>query len=147
MFVAGFGIRLIVEDPRAIAPNVCLGEDRLEQPDGLLAYIEEQKGLISGHLPGVRIAGPMPTGFPAAEEAHLVLSRHAIAGVGNMVHAQTYLRQGTWVGIVTLTAHEQQIQAVRPVCDAFLKGVYIQPEAPNDLPERAPASALPQGGR
>jgi hypothetical protein len=62
-----------------------------------------------------------------AEEAYLFFVRHTVVAVGNMLHAQTYVRVGAWLGIVTLTTLEAQLKAVRPDYDAFVKGLRIDP--------------------
>jgi hypothetical protein len=83
--------------------------------------------LIEGRLKEVKCAGPKVISFTGADEAHLLFVRHRMDIAGNMLHAQTYARVGTWVGIVTLTALEAQLSAVRPDYDAFLKGLRIGP--------------------
>ena len=127
MFVADFGIRQVVP-PNTIAANVALGQDVLESEGALVDYIKTQAKLIEGHLSGAKIAGPQAIAFAGAEEACLLFVRHRPSGAGDMLHAQTYVRVGLWVGIVTLTTPEAQLQAVRPQYDAFMKGLRILPQ-------------------
>ena len=47
---------------------------------------------------------------------------------GDVFHAQTYVRIGLWVGIVTLTVLESQLGVVRPDYDAMMKGLRIVPQ-------------------
>jgi len=56
--------------------------------------------------------------------------RHTMDGAGDMLHAQTYVRAGVWVGIVTLTTLESQLSVVRTDYDAFVRGLRIGPELP-----------------
>jgi hypothetical protein len=126
-FTPGFGIRQANLYPNAVAANVCLGQDTLKAQDGLLSYIERQRELIEDQLPGVRFSGPVTSHFRDLE-AQLITASHDVPEVGTMVHVQTYLRADTWLGIVTLTAREEEIPAVRLVCDAFLDYLLIQPE-------------------
>jgi hypothetical protein len=126
MYIADFGIRQIVA-PNTIAANVALGQDVLDSEGALVDYIKTQAKLIEGHLSGAKIAGPQPIAFAGAEEACLLFVRHRPAGAGDMLHAQTYVRVGLWVGIVTLTTPEAQLQTVRPQYDAFMKGLRILP--------------------
>jgi hypothetical protein len=65
--------------------------------------------------------------FAGSEEAYLYFVRHTPDGTGNMLHVQRYVRSGTWVGIITLTTLESQLQAVRPAYEAFVKGLRIIP--------------------
>ena len=129
IYIADFGIRQMAADPRAVVASVGLGQDTMEPESTLVQYIDKQKEMIVGQLKGAAIAGPQPVPFAGAEEAQLVFVRHAIESVGNVLHAQTYVRQGEWLGIVTLTALEAEVRTVRPDYDAFVKGLYISPPA------------------
>jgi len=114
--------------PGTVAASVGVGQDSLSSEGELAEYIEKQKTLIGSHLKEVRFAGPQATSFPGADEAQLLFVRHNVASVGSMLHAQTYARLGLWSGIITLTALEAQLRAVRPDYDAFVKGLRILPE-------------------
>jgi hypothetical protein len=102
-----------------------LGQDNLDAEDGLAAYIKKQMKLIEGYLTEAKFGGPQPTPFAGADEAHLLFTRHSVEAAGSMLHAQTYVRSGTWLGIVTLTVLEAQVKAVRPDYEAFVKGLHI----------------------
>jgi hypothetical protein len=128
IFAADFGIRQMMPDLRMIAANVALGQDTLETPDALAEYIKAQAKLIENHLADAKMAGPQPMQFEGAEEAYLFFVRHLPAGAPDMLHAQTYVRVGLWVGIITLTTPEAQLRAVRPDYDAFVKGLRILPQ-------------------
>ena len=106
--------------PGAVTASVGVGQDSLRAESGLAEYIEKQKTLIGGHLKEVKFAGPQAIAFPGADEAQLLFVRHNVDSVGSMLHAQTYARLGLWLGIITLTALEAQLRAVRPDYDAFV---------------------------
>ena len=127
MYIADFGIRQVVA-PNTIAANVALGQDVLDSEGALVDYIKAQAKLIEGHLTAAKIAGPQAIAFPGAEEACLLFVRHQPSGAGDMLHAQTYVRIGLWVGMVTLTTLEVQLQIVRPQYDGFMKGLRILPQ-------------------
>src|SRR5882757_1784669 len=131
MYVNGFGIRQMTADPETIAANVSLGEDILDSENALPAYIEEQARLINHHLGSAKMAGPQPMAFRGADEAFLFFVRHAPEGLVSMLHAQTYVRSGRWVGIVTLTTPESELAIVRPDYDTFLRGLRIIPKDEN----------------
>jgi len=126
IFVADFGIRQIVRDSRAVAASVGVGQDTLKSAGELAEYMEKQKKLIGNHLKEARIAGPQATAFAGADEAHLLFVRHTVATAGSMLHAQTYVRVGLWLGIITLTTLEDQVKAVRADYDVFVKGLRIR---------------------
>ena len=129
-FLPGFGIRQITTDASQIAANVSLGEDKLPDENGLPEYIAVQAKLIQGNVKNAKIAGPQPSSFPGAEQAFLFMVRHNPDGLADMLHVQTYVRVGLWVGIVTLTTVESYLKHVRPDYEGFLKGVRILPENP-----------------
>jgi hypothetical protein len=127
IFVADFGIRQIRMDAGSVAASVGVGQDTLNSEDELQEYVEKQMELIGGFLKGTKFAGPQPTAFTGADEARLLFVRHDAAQAGNMLHAQTYVRSGKWLGIITLTTLEDQLKSVRPDYDAFVKGLRIRP--------------------
>jgi hypothetical protein len=130
MFIAGFGIKQMAAAPGGIAPTVGVGQDALGEESGLAEYIEKQLKLIESRLKDVKCAGPQAIAFAGAEEAYLLFVRHTMAS-GSMLHAQTYVRAGRWLGIVTLTTVEEQLKAIRPDYDAFVKGLHIGPPGGN----------------
>jgi len=112
----------------AVSASVGLGQETLSSDSSLDEYIEKQKKLIVSHLKEAKFAGPQAAAFPGADEAHLLFVRHNASSVGNMLHAQTYVRLGMWLGIITLTVVEAQVTAVRPDYEAFVRGLQISPE-------------------
>lgn len=127
IFVSEFGIRQITMDAREIAANVALGQDTLPHENGLVEYIAAQAKLIEGHFEGAKVAGPQASNFADAEEVYLFMIRHKPEGVSEMLHVQTYVRTGLWLGVVTFTTVEAQLRNVRPSYEAFLKGLRILP--------------------
>jgi hypothetical protein len=124
-YIADFGIRQMTAVPTAIAANVALGQDVLESEDALASYIKTQVKLIDGHLTEAKIAGPQAIAYAGADEACLLFVRHRPGAAGDMLHAQTYVRVGCWVGIITLTTLEAQLGVVRPDYDAFVRGLRV----------------------
>ncbi|MBB5064198.1 hypothetical protein [Granulicella mallensis] len=123
--VADFGIRQDQSGSGSRPANVSLREDLLKDEDTLSAYIQTQAKLLGQYLSSPKMAGPQPTSFPQGEEAALFLVRHAPDETGPMLHAQTYVRLGRWVGIVTLTTPESALKTVRPDYDLLLKGLQV----------------------
>lgn len=115
-------------DAQTMGASVGVGQDSLNSESGLAGYIQKQKELIGSYLKEAKFAGPQATAFADADEALLLFVRHNVPSVGSVLHAQTYARVGRWLGIVTLTALEAKLQAVRPDYEAFVKGLRISPE-------------------
>jgi hypothetical protein len=128
IYVAGFGIRQMKMDGGKVAASVGVGDDKLDSERGLAAYVEKQMKLIGGHLKAAKFGGPQRISFTGADEAQLLFVRHSVDQVGAMLHAQTYVRLGLWLGIITLTALEDQLKAARPDYDTFVKGLHIRAE-------------------
>ena len=128
LYAADFGIRKMSVEAGQVGASVGLGQDTLSSEDGLAEYIEKQKELIESHLSEAKFAGPQATAFAGADEAQLLFVRHNVPSAGSMLHAQTYVRLGRWLGIVTLTTMEAQLRAVRPDYEAFVKGLRIGPQ-------------------
>jgi len=128
IYVAGFGIRQMRMDGGKVAASVGVGHDKLDSVGSLSAYVEKQMKLIGGHFKEAKFAGPRPTAFEGAEEAQLLFVRHKVAEVGTMLHAQTYVRSGLWLGVITLTTIENELKAARPDYDVFVKGLRIRSE-------------------
>jgi hypothetical protein len=145
MFVPDFGIRQMPTHTGAVTANVCIGNDAIESAEAFAPYIERQKKMIGDHLKEAKLAGPQPAQFAGAEEAFLLAARHTVGAVGNMLHAQTYIRLGNWVGIITLTVLESQLKEVRPAYDAFLKGLRIGPPAAKPATTPNAADLQPEG--
>jgi hypothetical protein len=116
----------MIAAPGTVAASVGAGQDAIGSESGMAEYLEKQLKLIEGRLKDVKCAGPQAIVFAGSDEAHLLFVRHTMA-CGSMLHAQTYVRVGLWLGIVTLTTLEAQLRAVRPDYDAFVKGLRIGP--------------------
>lgn len=127
IYVAGFGIRQMTMAPETIAASVGVAQDTLGAESELSEYIEKQKKLVRNHLTEANFAGPQEIAFAGADEARLLFVRHNRDSVGMILHAQTYVRLGLWLGIVTLTTLEAQLKVVRPDYDTFVKGLRISP--------------------
>jgi hypothetical protein len=125
IYVAGFGIRQMPTAAGAIVGSVGVGQDGLDDGSSFTEYIEKQTKLIESHLKEVKCAGPKATPFAGGDEAQLLFVRHKLDTAENMLHAQTYVRVGRWVGIITLTTLEAQLGAVRADYDVFVRGLRI----------------------
>lgn len=134
MLVPDFGARQIGDNTQYVISNIALSHDPLPEGKALPEYIEKQRAMIEGKYPGAKFAGPQPVPFPKAEEAYMLLIRHSAKDGIEMIHVQHYVRVAAWIGIITFTAPEQQLRALRPDHELFLKGLQILPpeEEPKD---------------
>lgn len=128
LWVAGFGVKQLVPSLQMIAASVGVAEDKLPENDKLASYIGKQTEMIQRHFQHAKLAGPKPGAFPGAEESQLLMVRHAPPNAEVILHVQTYVRVGNWIGIVTFTTAEAQLREVRPSYEMFLKGLRILPE-------------------
>lgn len=128
-----FGIRQIVPDSRTIVCNVALSQDPLPPGKTLAEYIAKQCEMITAQYKEAKFAGPQPAPFPKAEEAFMLLVRQRVLDTVDMLHVQNYVRSGDWIGIITLTAPEAQLRAVRPDHDLFVKGLCILPPPSDEI--------------
>jgi hypothetical protein len=138
--IYGFGIRQLSVGGPTILANVGLGQDNLETADDFSAYLDSQVEMIQSNLNAPKIAGPQPTAFPGSDEARLMLVRHTPPGIEPVIHVQTYVRIGTWVGIITLTSSEDQLRTVRPYSDQFVQGLHVLPSDPQVAATPPPAA-------
>jgi hypothetical protein len=113
-----------------IAASVGVAEDKLPEDELLGMYIGKQVQMIQQHFQHAKLAGPQPGAFPGADESQLLMVRHAPPDADVILHVQTYVRVGNWIGIVTFTTAESQLREVRPSYEIFLKGLRILPEQP-----------------
>jgi len=145
--VDGTGIREMAQAEGTPKASVALGQDSLEGAETLQEYISRQKGLILNYLKGASIAGPQASSFAGSDEAFLVIYRHLSPDGVSILQAQTYVRSGTWVGIITLTAGESRLSTIKPAYEGFLRGLNIK-VAPLKQVNRAESPSLArEGGR
>ena len=135
MLVPGFGARQIGDNTQFVICNIGLSYDPLPQDKTLLEYIARQREMLLGKFPAAKFAGPQPVPFQNAEEAYMLLIRHAARDGVEMLHVQHYVRVADWIGVVTFTAPEQMLRTVRPDHELFLRGLRILP------PQEEPAAS------
>lgn len=135
-WIDGFGIQRSGEN---ITPsNVYLKEDEMLAGDQLILYIQTQITVMKRTFKDPVIAGPAPSQFfPGTQESAMLMLKHQPMNQVSVFQVQHYVRNGRWIGIVTLTTLESELLKVRPDFERFLKMLSIAPEEP------APTSAIP----
>jgi len=127
MLVPNFGIRQIGDKTQVVISNIALSQDPLPNDKTLPEYVDKQREMILAKYPAAQFAGPQSVPFQGAEEAYMLLIRQPTKQDVEMVHVQHYVRAADWIGIVTLTAPEQSLRALRPDHEMFLNGLHILP--------------------
>ena len=122
-FIPEYGIRQA--GASGPASNVAVGEDELLVGDRLAAYVDAQIAIMKQSFQTLVIAGPRPAEFAGADEALLLMLKHqTVEGIG-LVQVQNYVRREKWIGIVTLTALEQDLLKVRKDYENFAQALSI----------------------
>lgn len=124
-WVPDFGMQKRSEG--VVPSNVYLREDQLLAGNRLELYIRAQVTIMQRTFMDPMIAGPAPSEFPGAEEAALLMLRHRPMHQVSVLQVQHYVRNGNWIGIVTLTTLESELLQVRPDFDQFMKVLRIEP--------------------
>ena len=127
-FVPDFGLRHNAPDP---ASNIHLGGDLLLAGNKLEPYVEAQKSMLLRKYDQPVFGGPQPTRLLAdqVEEGMMLLLKHQPMHGLSVLQVQTYVRRGTWIGIITLTTTERALQQVRGDYEQFVASLSISDAA------------------
>ncbi len=125
-WIPDFGIQKRAEG--VVPSNVSLREDVLLAGNRLELYIRAQIAIMNRTFVEPMIAGPLPSQFPGADEAAMLMLRHRPMHQVSVFQVQHYLRAGNWIGIATLTTLESELLQVRPDFDQFMNVLRIEPQ-------------------
>ena len=135
-FVPEFGLKHnTAEQP---ASNITVKDDVLLAGNRLEPYIRVQMEILKGRYEGLAFAGPQKSTLYEANETMLLMIRHPLREGVSLLQVQTYVRAGSWLGIITLTTTERMLTSVRRDYEQFVASLKIAP--PEDP---APASGDP----
>lgn len=127
-WIEGFGIQRSGEN--ATPSNIYLQEDELLVGDHLVLYIHAQIAVMRRTFKDPVIAGPAPSKFPGAQDCAMLMVKHQPMNQMSVIQVQHYMRDESWIGIVTLTTLETELLKVRPDFEQFLKLLRIAPASP-----------------
>jgi hypothetical protein len=113
-------------------------DDVLLAGDKLEPYVNVQMEILKGRYVGLGFAGPQKSTLYPADETMMLMIRHPPREGVSLLQVQTYVRLGTWLGIITLTTTERMLTSVRRDYEQFVASLKIAP------PE-APGPATPVG--
>lgn len=137
LFVPDFGLRHNIPDP---ASNISIKEDVLLAGNKLQPYVDAQKIMLARTYDNPVFAGPQPAKLLAeqTDEIMLLLIRHQPMRGTSVLQVQTYVRCGTWLGIITLTTIDRLLAQVRPDYEQFVASLAIAAE-PSGTMETSPS--------
>lgn len=128
-WIEGFGVQRSGEN--TTPSNIYLQEDELLAGDQLILYIQAQITIMKRTFKDPVIAGPAPSRFPGAQDCAMLMLKHQPMNQMSVIQVQHYMRNDSWIGIVTLTTLEAELLKVRPDFEHFLKLLRIaQPDHP-----------------
>lgn len=123
-FVPDFGLRHSGPPPTS---NITVKDDSLLGGDKLEPYIRVQMDILKRTFENPLFSGPQPSSLVAAEETMLLLIRHVTTDGSRLLQVQTYVREGRWIGIITLTTTEAKLPELRPDYERFVRSLGIVP--------------------
>lgn len=128
-FEPGFGLRHNTPHP---ASNITVKEDSLLAGTELAPYVEAQKIMLARTYDNPTFAGPQPATLLAGQvdESMLLLIRHQTMRGATVMQVQTYVRQGKWLGIITLTTVAEMLPQVRSQYEQFVASLTVAEEEP-----------------
>ncbi len=128
-FVPDFGLRHNSPYPTS---NITVKDDILLAGDKLEPYIQAQITILRRTYLNPAIAGPQTSGSLRTEvdESMLLLIRHQPVNGTGVMQVQTYVRLAAWLGIITLTTTDRNLQRNRPDYERFVASLKIAPETP-----------------
>ena len=132
-FVPDFGLRHNSPYPTS---NITVKDDVLLAGNRLEPYIQAQINILRRTYLDPAFAGPQPAALLKVEtdETMLLLIRHQPVNGTSVLQVQTYVRLGTWIGIITLTTVDQFVRHVRPDYERFMSLLNIAPEVNDQEP-------------
>jgi pSer/pThr/pTyr-binding forkhead associated (FHA) protein len=117
----GLGIQQIVKD--AFPASIGVTEEPLGPGITLPEYVEAHTKMFREHLPEPKIDLAASPAIPGSEETAALEIRFTIKDGPSVYFRRVYVRSGSTIGVLTLTALEKDLQAIRPLYDSTLSAV------------------------
>jgi len=119
----GLGIQQVIKD--AFPASIVVMEEPLGPGLTLPMYVEAHTKMFRQHLPDPKIDVAGPPAIHGSEETVAFDIRYRIKEGLVVYYRRVYARCGSTIGVLTLTALEKDLSAVRPVYDSVLSGISI----------------------
>jgi len=117
----GLGIQQDVKD--AFPSNIGAMEEPLGPGITLQQYVEAQTKMFREYLREPRIDAALPPAIPGAPETVALEVRYSTKDGQSIYYQRVYARNGSTVGVLTLTTLEKDLPSVRAAYDSVLSTV------------------------
>jgi hypothetical protein len=117
----GLGIQQDVKD--AFPSNIGAMEEPLGPGITLPQYVEAQTKMFREYLREPKIDAALPPVIPGASETVALEVRYSTKEGQSIYYQRVYVRNGTTVGVLTLTTLERDLASVHPAYDSVLSAV------------------------
>ena len=117
----GLGIQLDTQD--AFPSSIGAMEEPLGPGITLQQYVEAQTKMFREYLREPKIDAALPRVIPGASETIALDVRYSTKDGQSIYYQRVYARSGSLIGVLTVTALEKDLAAVRPAYESVLNGV------------------------
>jgi pSer/pThr/pTyr-binding forkhead associated (FHA) protein len=117
----GLGIQLDTED--AFPSSIGAMEEPLGLGITLQQYVEAQTKMFREYLREPKIDAALPPAIPGASETVALEVRYSTKESQSIYYQRVYARNGSTVGVLTLTTLEKDLSSVRPAYASVLSAV------------------------
>jgi hypothetical protein len=118
----GLGIQLQTKDDKVFPSNIGAMEEPVGPGITLSKYVEAQTKMLREYLRDPKIDAALPPKLPGALETVAIEVRYNTKDGHAIYYHRLYARSGPTIGVLTLTALEKDLSAVRQAYDSFLGG-------------------------
>jgi hypothetical protein len=122
----GLGIQQDVKD--AFPSNIGAMEERLGPGITLPQYVEAQTKMFREYLREPKIDATLPPTIPGSAETVALEVRYSTKDGQSIYYHRVYTRNGSVIGVLTLTTMEKDLSSVRPVYDSVLTSISFSPK-------------------
>ncbi len=117
----GLGIQQIVKD--AFPASIGAMEEPMGPGITLAQYVEAHTKMFREHLPEPKIDAAGPPAIHGSEETAALQVRYTTKDGPSVCYHRVYVRSGSTIGVLTLTALQKDIPSVQPLYDSVLSTI------------------------
>jgi hypothetical protein len=122
----GLGIQQDVKD--AFPSNIGAMEERLGPGITLPQYVEAQTKMFREYLREPKIDAALPPTIPGSAETVALEVRYSTKEGQSIYYHRVYARNGSVIGVLTLTTMEKDLSSIRPVYNSVLTSLSFSPK-------------------
>jgi pSer/pThr/pTyr-binding forkhead associated (FHA) protein len=124
----GIGIQQVVKD--GFPASIRVTEEPMGASITLPLYVEAHTKMFREHLPQPNVGAIAPPAIHGSEETAALDIRFTIKDGPAVFWRRIYVRSGSTMGVLMLTALEKDISSVQAICDSVLSAISFVPKAP-----------------